>query len=70
MRGYVVGIDEKEWNADTKALAACLEALLTLVRDQAGPAAAPAANDRQLPGSESGSRNPASQEIARGSGPE
>lgn len=58
-----MSVDEKEWSADSKALAACLEALLQLVRGQAGPAA-PAANDGA--GAESRSRDLASAEIARG----
>jgi hypothetical protein len=56
--------DEKDWSADTKALAACLEALLLLVREQAGPAA----NDQQ--GRGSGSCNPASGNIAERIQPE
>jgi hypothetical protein len=56
--------DEKDWSADTRALAACLEALLLLVREQAGPAA----NDQQSRGS--GFCNPASRDIAKAFQPE
>lgn len=33
-----MSVDEREWSADSKALAACLEALLQLVRGQGDPA--------------------------------
>ena len=60
-----MSVDEsKEWSADSKALAACLEALLQLVRGQAGPAA-PAANDGRADGA-SRPCNPESDPIARG----
>jgi hypothetical protein len=56
--------DENDWSADTRALAACLEALLVLVRQQAGPAA----NDQQSRGPDS--CNPASGAIAERFQPE
>lgn len=63
-----MAVDEKEWTGDTKALAACLEALLQLVRGQAGPAA-PAAND-QGSNADAASCNPPSRDIASGFQPE
>jgi len=62
--GVTMAIDEKEWSADTKALAACLEALLQLVRGEVGPAA-PAANDQRAH-RESRTRDPAPRDIAEG----
>lgn len=59
-----MSVDEKEWSADSRALAACLEALLQLVRAQAGPAA-PAANDFRADNA-SGPCSPESGAIARG----
>ena len=64
--GVTVSVDEnKEWSADSKALAACLEALLQLVRGQAGPAA-PVANDQLRADGASRPCNPESGPIAQG----
>lgn len=63
-----MAINNKDWTDDTRALAACLEALLQLVRGQAGPAAA-AANDARGDGAtEPCART--SRDVAEGSGGE